>query len=543
MHAKHAFAFVVCLLMAFALSGGEALAGRVAVHNNEVIVKLKPGRTASSLKGVSAKAVAKVAPMQLSQRRLEIVRLHPGEDVWQFTDRLNESGLVEYAYPNVIKQVSTLLELEAGNAYIPDDPLFFGAGNDTLEDAWENPYNNQWALLYTNAPLAWKHTTGSPSVIVAVIDTGLKFGSPELEGRLWVNTGETPDNSVDDEGDGWVDDVNGYDFTDYDPSEGQYGDGDPSDPLDPGHAHGTSVAGIIGAITNNGEGIAGVAGGGPHGSGVRLMILRVGTDVSISVAAEIAALDYAVSHGAKIINMSFGGPTGGPPEEQAVRDAWNGGAVIAAAGGNIPYGNPSGIDLPAGFPEAICVGATTIFSQRTVYEDTPIIAETVGDYSKQGPEMELAAPGTHIMTLWGASAYTTRPSWQFTGTSAATPLVSGFAALILSANPGYTNQQIRDLMRQSVVDLGDAGWDETYGYGRIDMAQAFEEPPPPPPELTGDANGDGVVNALDVDEIRSRYGAKRGESNYTESADCNGDGVIDELDIFEIGLNWGKTAE
>lgn len=542
MHVKHAVAFMVCLMMLLILSGGSAFAGKVAVHNNEIIVKLKPGRTASSLKSVSAKAVAAVGAMQLSERRLEIVRLHAGEDVWEFTEQLNESGLVEYAYPNVIKRVSTLAELEAGDPFIPNDPLFFGSGNETLQEAWENPRNNQWALLYTNAPLAWKHSTGSPSVIVAVIDTGLKFGAPELEGKLWVNTGETPDNGVDDDANGWVDDVNGYDFTGYDPSEGNYGDGDPTDPQDVAHAHGTWVAGVIGATTNNGEGIAGVAGGGPHGTGVRLMILRVGTDSDISVAAEIAALDYAVTHGAKVVNMSFGGPTGGAPEENAVRDAWERGAVIAAASGNIPYGNPGGIDLPAGFDDAICVGATTIFGARTVWPETAIIAETVGDYSKQGPEMELAAPGTHVMTLWGTSGYTTRASWQFTGTSAATPLVSGFAALIASANPGLTNQQIRTLMRQCVVDLGDSGFDQAFGYGRIDMAKAFGEEVPPP-ELSGDANGDGVVNALDLQEIKDRYGAKRGESNYTEDADCNGDGVIDELDIFEVGLNWGKRAE
>ena len=541
MHIKNLLTCLVTVALLFVFAA-PSLAAAPAVHNNEIIVKLKAGRTASSLKSVSAKAVAKVAPMELSQRRLEIVRLHPGEDVWQFAEQLNASGMVEYAYPNVIKRVSTLAELEAGNPFIPNDPLFLGAGNDTLRDAWEHPYNNQWALLYTNAPLAWKHATGSPSVIVAVIDTGLKFGSPELAGRLWVNTGEIPDNGVDDDGNGWVDDVNGYDFAGYDPGEGNYGDGDPSDPQDASHSHGTFVAGVIAAATNNGEGLAGIAGGGPHGSGVRVMILRVGTSDSISVAAEIAALDYAVAHGAKVINMSFGGPTGGPPEENAVSDAWTHGAVIAAAAGNIGYGNPSGIDLPAGFPDAICVGATTIFGARTVMPGTPIIDETVGDYSKQGPEMELSAPGTHVMTLWGASGYTTQASRQFTGTSAATPMVAGFAALIASANPGMTNQQIRALMRQSVVDLGTAGRDDAFGFGRIDMAKAFEQPPPPP-ELAGDANADGVVNALDLQEIINRYGAKTGEANYTEHADCNGDGVIDELDIFEIGLNWGKTAE
>jgi len=149
-HSRNVLTFIVAaaLLLVFA---APSLAAKPAVHNNEIIVKLKPGRAASALKGVSSKAVAAIGTMQLSQRRLEIVRLHPGEDVWAFTDALNDSGLVEYAYPNVIKRVSTLAELLAGDPFLPNDPLFYGAGNETLEQAWENPQNNQWALLYTNA--------------------------------------------------------------------------------------------------------------------------------------------------------------------------------------------------------------------------------------------------------------------------------------------------------------------------------------------------------------------------------------------------------
>jgi subtilisin family serine protease len=217
--------------------------------------------------------------------------------------------------------------------------------------------------------------------------------------------------------------------------------------------------------------------------------------------------------------------------------------LIIAAAGNYPAGNPDGIDLPAGFEEVIAVGATTIFNSRTVYPTTALIPETLADYSKTGPEMELTAPGTHIITLLGSSGYTTDSDIQFKGTSAATPLISGFAALLASHFPSYTNQQLRSMMHHSVVDMGTPGFDEYYGYGRIDMVKAFRDHEPPVIELVGDTNGDGVVGDGDLEEVFARYGARKGMPDYLASADTNKDDIIDELDIFLIGLNWGKTRD
>ncbi len=512
------------------------------VHDNQIIVKMKPGKHASAL-AAPGKSVSFVRTMRLSYADYDIVRAQEGADPFSVARELEASGQVEFAYPNVVKSVSTLQELLDGPAFWPND-LYLLNPFTVVSEAWNNPRQCQWGLLYTNTPLAWHYTTGSSNVIVAVIDTGLKFEHPELYGRLWVNTGEIAGNAIDDDTNGFVDDINGYDFASYNSTSHTGGDSDPTDPQPYSEAHGTWVAGIIGAASNNATGISGVAGGGKGGQGgVRLMILRVGTNGSITVDAEVAALDYAVQNGAKVINMSFGGVTGGPPEANAITRAWNGGAIILAAAGNYPAGNPGGIDLPAGFPEVIAVGATTIFASRSVFPTTAIVPETLADYSKKGPQMGVTAPGTHIITLFGTEGYTIDPDTQFLGTSAATPIVSGFAALLASYFTADNNASLRSRIEASTIDLGPAGFDESYGHGRIDMAKAFRSaPPPPPPALEGDANADGVVNNADVNELSSRYGKRTGDSGFTAAADTNTDGVIDELDIFAIGLNFGKSA-
>jgi len=495
------------LLLILAVFSLSALAGPVKVHDNELIVKMRPGKSASALTTRGMKSVSYLGDLQLSYDTYQVMRVPEGKDPFEFAQELERSGLVEFAYPNVVKTVSTLQELEDGPAFWPDDIYLLNPFH-TVADAWDNPRRCQWGLLWTNAPLAWNYTTGKSNVIVAIIDTGIKYGHPDLAGALWVNEDEIPGNSIDDDGNGFVDDVNGFDFTNYVVQTDTGGDPDPSDPQADSAAHGTWVAGVIGARSNNGQGVAGVAGGGRSGeTGVRLMILRVGTNANITVDAEVAALDYAVSNGAKVVNMSFGGPSGGAPEQNGVVRAYDGGALLIAAAGNIPQGNQDGIDLPAGFDEVIAVGATTIFDNTVVYPTTEVVAEQVASYSKQGPELELTAPGTHILTTYGTGNYTSDPGNQFRGTSASTPLVTGFAALLASYFPAKSNVELRAMMHTSVVDLGHRGFDEAYGFGRIDMAKAFATtPPPPPPTLEGDANGDGIVNIDDVDVVIEKFG-------------------------------------
>jgi subtilisin family serine protease len=509
------------------------------VHSREILVEFDYSRTTKSTSALCAGlGVKQVRTLPLSDRTYEIVQVPDGADYHEVLAQIEQNHAVKTAGPNVIKHTS---------AVTLNDPLFLN-GATALADGLTSPYakNDQWGVLITKAPEAWDYTTGDPSVIVAVLDTGARTSHEDLKNRIWTNTAEVPDNSVDDDDNGFVDDVHGWNFEGWNNTAQTGGSNNVNDPVATDHSHGTCTASIIGAQGNNGLGIAGIAGGDSLNSGVRLMILRVGTDSNITVDAEIGAIDYAIAKGADVISMSFGGFSGGAPEENAINRAWDAGIYVVAAAGNKGQGNETQghvplIDLPAGFEKCICVGATSIFSTQTVTPATEIVAEALADYSKTGPEMEISAPGTHVMAAANADTlYTDTTSLQFTGTSAATPVVAGLAALLKSYQPALTNQQMRDRINTYCVDLGPTGKDEQFGYGRIDMLAALTEGTVNPSTKLGDTNGDNTVDAHDLEPIVANFGKHSGEAGYAAQIDTNHDNVIDELDVFAVGKKFGS---
>jgi len=448
-----------------------------------------------------------------------VVRVDDGTDLAEAFSMLANDPLIKDVWPNVIRQPS----------FVPNDPKYL---NERIEGLWTP--DRQYYLEMMGAEAAWEKTTGCETVVVAMIDTGADLNHEELVTQLWVNPGEIADNDTDDDNNNYIDDVHGYDF--------YFKDGNPDDDQDFSAFHGTSTAGIIGARGGNSVGIMGAAGG--RGAlterGVRLMILRVGTDMTIKLTAEIEALAYAVDNGADIINMSFGGASGGSVEKDALDGAWSSGLVIVAAAGNEGAGAVGEIDWPAAVDSVIAVGATTIFPDRYPPLGSPRVDETWADYSKTGAELELTAPGTSILTLAGDGEYTGPGNASFTGTSGSCPLVTGLAALIKSANPDLMNAEIRTLMQETAVDMGLAGRDELYGFGRVDYEAALQDAGR---VIAGDANGDGFINESDIPEITALFGIQIGDPKYVGRVDCNRDGVIDELDLFPIGMNYGLATD
>ncbi|MEP0814463.1 MAG: S8 family serine peptidase [bacterium] len=491
------------------------------VVDRGLIVRFRDGaRTASAIgpdRGISA--VKTVSPGRKFPFGFTLVKVAPDKPLGEAYGELLSDPNVLDVWPDVVRRPS----------FVPNDPKYLNnrpAGAITPD--------RQYFYEIMNAEEAWDKTTGSESVVVAVIDTGVDTSHEDLVTQFWQNPGEIAANNTDDDGNGYKDDIIGYDF--------YFGDSDPKDDDEFSGFHGTSTAGLVGARGNNAVGVMGAAGGrGVAGErGVKLMILRVGTDFTIKLSAEIEAIAYAVDNGADVINMSFGGAPGGNTERDAVRAAWNAGLVLVAAGGNVGAGAAGGaIDWPAAIDECIAVGATTVFPSRYPEAGTPPIEETIADYSKQGPEVELCAPGTALVTTGKGGAYTQIGNNSFTGTSGASPLVAGLAALIKSLDPDVSNAEIRTLMQESAVDLGLAGRDEIYGFGRVDFAAALGGASE---AVSGDANGDGVVNDADVDEVVRLFGARIGEARYAGRTDTNRDGVVDELDLFAIGSNYGITV-
>ncbi len=331
------------------------------------------------------------------------VRLEPGTSVAVAARALEQRPEVRYAQPNHLYRI----------AATPNDPSF----------------PSLWGMTTIQTPAAWDLTTGSDAVTVAVVDTGIGYTHPDLQANIWLN--DDPVDGVDNDANGRVDDLRGWDFVSND-----------NNPMDD-EGHGTHVAGTIGARGNNGVGVTGV------NWSVKLMALKAGDEEGIFEEAWIVqAFRYACANGARVINGSFGGPD----FPQAILDAINAcpGALFVFAAGNDGTNNDFVPAYPCNLPPAnvVCVAATTSADVRATF-------------SNYGPNtVDLAAPGVGILsTVPGPAGYE-----LFNGTSMAAPHVAGVAALILSVNPFASAAAVRQALL-SGVDLrpGLAGFVATGG--------------------------------------------------------------------------------
>ena len=339
---------------------------------------------------------------------------------------------------------------------------------------------------------AWGVTTGDSTLIVAVCDTGIRLTHPDLAPRIWTNTGEIPDNGMDDDGNGYVDDVHGYNFY-YDTND----NGDR-------HGHGTAVSSILGAATNDSIGIAGVD------WSCKIMPVAVLNDHGGGDFEQIAlGVYYAVNNGARVISMSLAGDEPSEALRAAFQYAIGRGTFIATAMGN--DGGPVPL-YPAAFPEAFAVGATDGFDGRA-------------GFSSFGPHIDAVAPGVGITVL---SAFDDTTAFRVSGTSASTPMVAGLASLLLASHHGrLTPEQIRDIIEFTADDgIGDPfedepGWDQFYGYGRINCDRALRlDRIPRPPVVSAPAS----VKGIEMSELRIDVTA----------SDPDGDPIVLTADLSEL---------
>ncbi|MGH7494397.1 MAG: S8 family serine peptidase [bacterium] len=433
-------------------------------HSNEIILKLKPAvavqkRSDGRLQFLNNSIIAALQETGNYFARPALPEIFPAEgsryvllrfepprrDLGQVLSNLQTLPEVEFA------QVNHVLSIDGPRR--PSSSSFFPADapNDSL-------FALQWGLQKIRATHAWQITDGAPAVLIAVIDTGLELDHPDLQPNLWINEKEdlnrngrrdrSDENGIDDDGNGFVDDVSGWDFTDApnfsDGGDYVQRDNDPSDE----NGHGTAVAGIIAAVADNHLGVAGLA------PGCRLMPVRAGNGQGLLEEDDVAsALVYAVMNGAAVINMSFGDAVVSPMLLDIVRFAHRRGAVLVAAAGNSASRAPH---YPAGFAETISVGASTI-------------SDRLASFSNYGSTMDVVAPGEAIWTTRIGKTYA-----LFSGTSAAAPFVSALAGLLLSRSPEWHNEMIRAALQNGASDLGEAGWDDDLGAGRIDAALALQ---------------------------------------------------------------------
>lgn len=294
-----------------------------------------------------------------------------------------------------------------------------------------------WGIERIQAPQAWTRTTGSQSVVVAVIDSGIDTSAPQLSGKLWTNPGEIPGNGIDDDHNGYVDDVHGWDFRDNDNSS-----------LTGSKIcwHGTFVAGIIAAQPGT-DRAAGVA------PGIRLMDLRILDSKNLFYSSDwgkfTAAVDYAVDNGANLINLSIYA-NGKPPLafQQALENAVRHGVIVVGIAGN---NGASEVSYPGRFPSVLAVSATDQNNQ-------------LASFSNHGPQVAVAAPGEKVTSLFPGGIAGTG-----SGTSFAAPHVTGTLALILSSHSGISASRAIALLEETTTSVGSAN---RFGAGLIDAAGA-----------------------------------------------------------------------
>jgi len=306
---------------------------------------------------------------------------------------------------------------------IPDDTYYAGF---------------QWNLRHINLPQAWGISVGSPGIVVAVVDTGVDAGHPDLAGKI----------------------VGGYDFIN--------GDTDASDD----EGHGTHVAGIAAATTNNSLGMAGVT------WNAQLLAVKVLDQNGVGPISVIASgIIWAADHEADIINLSLGAESSNQALLSAVTHAYNKGALLVAAAGNsYQEGNP--VIYPAALSHVVAVGSTGDTDEHAAYSQT-------------GFYLDLTAPGGNptsgsdtnrrhwiYSTYWRDSPFGGLPAVGYmpiAGTSQACPHVAGLAALLWSVDGSLTNDQVEGVLKATAVDLGTPGRDDVFGYGRIDALAALQE--------------------------------------------------------------------
>ena len=328
---------------------------------------------------------------------------------------------VEWAEPNYT------IALDA----VPNDPRYAS-------------YQSTFLGTHLEMPAAWDFTMGHPDVVVAILDTGVDIQHEDLVGGIWTNPLETPNNGIDDDGNGFVDDVHGWNF-----AQG-------SNSVADDHGHGTHVAGTAAARINNDEGVAGMAGGATI---MPVKVFPPPPNVIGTYEDLIMGIIYATDNGAHVINMSLGATSYSRGEEAAVDYAWAHGVVVVAAAGN----NGANVyHYPAAHPNAMAVAATDSSDQRAYF-------------SNWGDFVDVAAPGNWVYSTMRGNYY-----GSMSGTSMASPHVAGLAALIFSLNPQLTNAQVRAIIEQNTDDRGSPGWDPYFGHGRINGRKALAAVPVPP---------------------------------------------------------------
>ncbi len=307
-------------------------------------------------------------------------------------------------------------------------------------------YTYQYYINKTNVQNVWGITMGDTAIVIGIIDSGSDFLHPDLNGAFKINYNEIPNNNIDDDNNGFVDDYLGWNFID--------NNGNPTD--DNIFSHGTAISGMLGARINNGIGIVSIA---PK---CKLLILKAFNSQGIGYDSDVAsAILYAILRGAKVLNFSFGDYIYSYLLRDVIRFAYSKNIVMVASAGNDAS---DVLHYPSAFDEVISVGASDDLDRKA-------------SFSAFGETVDIFAPGYQILTtsIVGKGSNEFNNDYAYiSGTSFSAPIVSGISALLLSRNRNLTNEEVRGILI-STTDYfpWQSGWNHNYSSGRINSLNAI----------------------------------------------------------------------
>jgi subtilisin family serine protease len=472
------FTIAVLLFSPVVRANGVIENGNTAYLSNTVVVKFK--NTSSSVVGKQVSLSAAAANLVEPYGLMSAKKLLPAETKYKST--INNIVIIEYSSSidpvQLSSKLKTLDEVEWAEprylreaSYVPNDTLI----------------SNQYALTKINAAAAWDISSGDSSIIIGIVDTGVDWDHPDLYANIWVNAGEIPGDGIDNDGNGYVDDIRGWDFG------GLSGTPD-NNPMEDGSYHGTHVAGLASAVTDNTTGIASI------GFNCTIMPVKAAQDnlknssgqPYISYGDE--GIAYAVDNGARIINCSYGGSGYSRLDQELVNYAVENNVLIVAAAGN---SNSPDAHYPSAYNGVLSVAATDQNDRRA-------------SFSNYGTTVDVSAPGSNVYSTWQNDTYR-----SLSGTSMASPIAAGLAGLVASAFPSYTPGQIAEQIRVNTdnIDNLNSNYTRMLGKGRINAFKALSN-----------------TNSVAVRAI---------EYELTDTAPGgNGNGIIEAGETITIGVKF-----
>ena len=445
-------------------------------RSDRILVKPKGGILTPALSDKHASLQAGVLRTFVRLQNWQVLQLPPSLEVTAAVALYQQSGLVDYA------ELDYRVQINSQPGSMPNDLRFRDGSLWALHNSGQSGGTPDCDI---DAPEAWETRNSASNVVVAVIDTGTRYTHEDLAANMWRNPGEIPGNAVDDDGNGFVDDVHGINAI--------LDTGDPSDD----HGHGTHVSGVIGGVGNNDVGIVGVA------WQAQLMACKfIHPDGSGFISDAITCIDYARSEGAKIVNASWGSYSF---TSVALRDAISStrdaGMIWVSATGNDANDNDANPLFPASYEydNIIAVAATT-------HQDV------LAAFSNYGAtNVDVGAPGTRIFSCWNRSD---SDYLFFDGTSMAAPHVAGVCALLQAHHPDDTYQQIINRVLSNVDPLaGLAG--KCVSGGRANLHKALGDLPPPPP------SDEPVITLFESEPAASETGPVNGVIRFHRTGDTS----------------------